>query len=198
MQIFKTASLGVGAALLVALARPSFGADAPPAPPRPLVPGTVVSSPENTGTRAPAENALSPVPQNASPRPSSRRQSAGASARGRLAVAPNGADDPMAATVAKELADAHIDETVARAVADAHIAETVTKTLADAHLDETVAKAVADAHVGETVAKALADAHLDEKIASALKRAQPEIDAAIAREQRLLQRAQQQALPPSP
>lgn len=192
MQILKTISLGIAAALLVALARPSFGADAPPVSPTVPAPSAATAN-----TSAPAENALPPAAQSPAPLSSRRHRSTGAMTS-RPAIAANGVDASVAATVAKELAGAHIDETVARAVADAHVAETVTKSLADMHLDETIAKAVADAHVGETVTKALADAHLDEKIAAALKKAQPEIDAAIAREQRLLQQTQQQALPPSP
>jgi beta-lactamase regulating signal transducer with metallopeptidase domain len=191
MQIIKTVFLGACAALLVALARPSFGADAPSAP---LVPGAVVQSPEKAP--APAKNVSPPVTQNTAPLSSRRRRSAGIVTGRHSAVTPNEVDASIATTVAKELADAHIDETVAKAVADARVAETVTKSLADAHLDETIAKAVADAHIGETVTKALADAHLDGKINAALKKAQPQIDAAIARQQRLLQQLQQPAVSP--
>lgn len=192
MQILKTISLGIGAALLVALARPSFGADAPPVSPTVLVQSTATAAPS-----APAVNVLPPVAQSIAPLSSRRHRSTGAVAS-RPAIAANGVDASVAATVARELADAHLDETVAKAVADAHVAEAVTKSLADMHLDETIARAVADAHVGETVTKALADAHLDEKINAALKKAQPQIDAAIAQQQRLLQQMQQPAVPPSP
>lgn len=206
MQIFKTASLGAGAALLLALARPSIAADAPPAPLPPPAPAAIAPSATKAGTPAPVtENALPPVTQNALPRPSGHHRSVRAETSRHPAAAPDGAGDAITATVAKRLADAHLDETVAKAVAEAHIAETVTKKLADAHLDETIAKAVADAHIGETVTKALAEAHLDEKIAEALKNVQPQIDAAIARAQRQAQegadrasRVQLQDVPPSP
>jgi beta-lactamase regulating signal transducer with metallopeptidase domain len=183
MQIFKTASLGMGAVLLFALTRPTLAAD--PAAPLPVERAVPQSMLAQTGPSAQPVEANHPLP--------ARRER-----KVRADIAEVTIDQKiMGADIDKKIADAHIGEKVAAAlakmnidqkIADAHIGEQVAAALAkanidqkiaDAHIGEQVAAAlakanidqkIADAHIGEKVAAALAKANIDQKIAEALKR----------------------------
>ena len=171
MQILKTSLFGTAAALVLALARPSFGADQQTAP---------LPPPEPSAAAMPAPV---PAPQ-AAPFAPSRRSTGATRHTGRVrADAQPMPDVHIGETVARAISEAHIDETIAQAMAGAHIDEKVATAMADAHISEKVSAALAEAHISEKVSAALAQAHIDEKIAAALKSAQPEIDAAMARMQ---------------
>ena len=188
MQILKTTLIGSAAALALALARPSFGADQPTPPLPPEAPAPLAAP-----DARPLPQIQPPAPPSARA-PADARPAAGAhrhAGRNRMAVEPP-TDSQIGETVAKAISEAHIDEAVARAMAGAHIDEKVSAALADAHISEKVSAALANAHISEKVAAALANAHIDEKIAAALKNAQIQIDAAMARPQ------PERATPPPP
>jgi beta-lactamase regulating signal transducer with metallopeptidase domain len=186
MQILKTTLIGSAAALTLALARPSFGADQqtpPPAAPSALAAPDARPLPQIQPPAPPSAN----MPADARPKAGPARQAR----RNRTTIEPP-ADSQIGETVAKAISEAHIDEAVARAMAGAHIDEKVSAALADAHISEKVSAALANAHISEKVAAALANAHIDEKIAAALKNAQIQIDDAMARPQ------PERAAPPPP
>ncbi|HXS06246.1 MAG TPA: M56 family metallopeptidase [Rhizomicrobium sp.] len=169
MQILKTSLFGTAAALVLALARPSFGADQQAAPlPPAQPPASVLPAPEAPPTPAPV------VRSHRSPGAARHTE------RNRVDTRPD-PDVHISESVARAIGDAHIDETIAQAMAGAHIEEKVAAAMADAHISEKVSAALAEAHISEKVSAALAEAHIDQKIAAALKAAQPEIDAAMAR-----------------
>jgi hypothetical protein len=123
MQIFKTAAIALGAALVLALSRPSFADDGAQASAQP-------------GATPIAEN--SPVAQNAlsAPLQSARPHSRASRHRGRKTDAAGAEHKDV------RLATVHVGETVAKAVADAHLDEIVAKALADAQIDKKIAAAL--------------------------------------------------------
>jgi beta-lactamase regulating signal transducer with metallopeptidase domain len=182
MQVLKTALFGTAAALVLALARPSFGADLQPAPLQPAEPAMSGAD----ALPAPITHSELPPPSSGAPSGSTRRTVSPATSAARHARASRTAAAPSA------LGD-HIGEAVAKAVNEAHIGDVVAKAISDAHIDEAAAMATNDTQIGEKVSAALAEAHIGEKIAAAMKAAQPKIDAAVARAERAAQAAQEAA-----
>ncbi|HXS06505.1 MAG TPA: M56 family metallopeptidase [Rhizomicrobium sp.] len=173
MQILKTALFGTAAALVFALARPSF-ADMQPTPLQPA--------------ESPAANTLSrPVTQNELPALGDKAVKAKPAAG---AGPVRHARRSRRTDVLSPADSAHIGEAVGNAVHEAHIGDIVAKAVNDAHIGEAVAKATSEAQISEKVSAALAEAHLSEKIAAAMKEVQPKIDAAVARAQRAAQAAE--------
>jgi len=169
MQIRKTVLFGTAAALVFALARPSF-AEMQPAQTQPAAAPT-----SNALPRPVTQSDLPPEPAAKTVKAKPAAQT-GNTRRMRLRTdAPSPADT------------AHIGEAVAKAIDAAHLDEIIAKAVNDAHIDEAVARATNDAQIGEKVAAALAEAHIDEKVAAAMKAAQPKIEAAVARAQRALE-----------